>query len=52
VEVEQLARALGAELDRVGCPQPSVAVRVVDHIPRVGVGKLKRFVPIEKRTAV
>ena len=47
VEVERLARVLEAALDRVGCPQPSVTVRVVERIPRVGVGKLKRFVPME-----
>jgi phenylacetate-coenzyme A ligase PaaK-like adenylate-forming protein len=47
VDVEPLARALEAELDRVGCPQPLVTARVVARIPRVGVGKLKRFVPLE-----
>jgi phenylacetate-CoA ligase len=47
VDVEHLARALEAELDRVGCPQPLVTARVVEQIPRVGVGKLKRFVPTE-----
>jgi phenylacetate-CoA ligase len=47
VEVERLARVLEAELDRVGCPQPLVTVRIVQQIPRIGVGKLKRFVPME-----
>src|SRR5262245_41565365 len=47
VDVEPLARALEAELDRVGCPQPLVTARVVARISRVGVGKLKRFVPLE-----
>jgi phenylacetate-CoA ligase len=47
VDVERLARALEGELDRVGCPQPLVTARVVERIPRVGVGKLRRFVPME-----
>jgi phenylacetate-coenzyme A ligase PaaK-like adenylate-forming protein len=34
--------------NRVGCPQPLVTARIVEHIPRVGVGKLKRFVPLDR----
>ena len=49
VDVEHFARALEAELNRVGCPQPLVTARIVEHIPRVGVGKLKRFVPLVHR---
>jgi phenylacetate-coenzyme A ligase PaaK-like adenylate-forming protein len=45
LDAERLARALEAELDRVGCSQPVVTASVVERIPRVGVGKLKRFVP-------
>jgi phenylacetate-coenzyme A ligase PaaK-like adenylate-forming protein len=51
VEMERLARVLEAELDRVGCPQPLVTVAVVEQIPRVGIGKLKRFVPMEPSAA-
>ena len=47
VDVQHLAWALETELGRVGCPQPLVTARVVEQIPRVGVGKLKRFVPME-----
>ena len=47
VDVQHLAWALESELGRVGCPQPLVTARVVEQIPRVGVGKLKRFVPME-----
>src|SRR5262245_41818435 len=47
VDVERIARILEAELDRVGCRRPLVTARVVERIPRVGVGKLKRFVPME-----
>ena len=46
VDVEQLTRVLEAELERVGCPQPLVTAKVIEEIPRVGVGKLKRFVPM------
>jgi phenylacetate-coenzyme A ligase PaaK-like adenylate-forming protein len=48
VEVEHVARALEGELDRIGCPHPLVTARIVEHIPRVGVGKLKRFVPLDR----
>jgi phenylacetate-coenzyme A ligase PaaK-like adenylate-forming protein len=47
VNVERSARTLEAELGRVGCPRPLVTARIVEHIPRVGIGKLKRFVPME-----
>jgi phenylacetate-coenzyme A ligase PaaK-like adenylate-forming protein len=50
VDERRLARALEAELDRAGCPQPLVTVRAVEQIPRVGIGKLKRFVPVESAT--
>src|SRR5262249_50087032 len=46
VEVEQFARTLEAELRRVGCVRPVVTVRTVAHIPRIGVGKLRRFVAL------
>jgi len=49
VDVEHIARALEAELNRVGCFHPLVTARIVEHIPRVGVGKLKRFVPLVRR---
>jgi phenylacetate-coenzyme A ligase PaaK-like adenylate-forming protein len=47
VEIESLTRAIEAELDSVGCPHPLVTARIVEHIPRGGVGKLKRFVPLD-----
>jgi hypothetical protein len=46
VDVERLGRTLEAEIDRVGCAQPVVTARVVEWIPRVGIGKLRRFVPM------
>jgi phenylacetate-CoA ligase len=49
VDVEQFARALEGELHRVGCLHPLVTVRTVAHTSRIGVGKLRRFVPLEHR---
>src|SRR5262245_8663891 len=40
VEVERLARALEADLSRIGYLRPLVTARAVEEIPRVGVGKL------------
>ena len=48
VDVQHLARALEAELDRVGCSHPLVTVMTVTEIPRTGVGKLRRFVPLAR----
>jgi phenylacetate-coenzyme A ligase PaaK-like adenylate-forming protein len=43
---ERLAGLLERALARGGLPAPVVTTRVVDHFPRVGVGKLRRFVPL------
>ena len=48
LDVAVLAKALQAEMTRAGYPQPVVTGRVVDQLPRVGIGKLKRFVPLEQ----
>jgi phenylacetate-CoA ligase len=44
--LEPLLRALEQELGRAGCRPATVSGRVVDEIPRIGIGKLKRFVPL------
>jgi phenylacetate-CoA ligase len=43
VDVESLARKLQDALARLGLPDPTVTVTVVDSIPRLATGKLKRF---------
>jgi hypothetical protein len=40
-----LARALEAELARLGVPDPAVEVRLVDHLDRQATGKVRRFLP-------
>ena len=42
VDVASLTRALS-----VGCHNPLVTARIVEHIPRIGAEKLKRFVPLD-----
>jgi hypothetical protein len=42
-----LARALAAELARLGVPDPGVEVAVVDRLDRQGTGKVRRFRPLE-----
>jgi phenylacetate-CoA ligase len=42
-----LARALEAELARMGVPGPAVEVRFVDHLDRQATGKVRRFLPLE-----
>jgi hypothetical protein len=46
VDVASLRRAIESELHSVGCHNPLVTARIVEHIPRIGAGKLKRFVPL------
>jgi phenylacetate-CoA ligase len=46
LDTNVLAHTLTAELRRLGCPDPVVTMRRVDEIPRHGIGKLKRFVPL------
>jgi phenylacetate-CoA ligase len=40
---ENLSLELQAALVRSGCPEPAVTVTVVESIPRLATGKLKRF---------
>jgi hypothetical protein len=47
---EHTGRALEIELRRVGLAHPIVTATLVEHIDRAGVGKLKRFLPIQSRT--
>ena len=42
-----LARAVAAELARIGVPDPAVEVTVVDRLERQAAGKVRRFVPLE-----
>jgi acyl-CoA synthetase (AMP-forming)/AMP-acid ligase II len=43
--VESLARKLEEALARSACPEPAVTVTVVESIPRLATGKLKRSLP-------
>jgi len=43
LDVESLNHKLQEALARSGCPEPSVTVTVVESIPRLATGKLKRF---------
>jgi phenylacetate-coenzyme A ligase PaaK-like adenylate-forming protein len=45
-DLEKLERSLESELARVGCRDPWITAKAVDAIPRAGIGKLKRFVPL------
>ena len=42
-----LGRAVAAELARLGLPEPTVEVRVVDQLVRQATGKVRRFQPLE-----
>jgi phenylacetate-coenzyme A ligase PaaK-like adenylate-forming protein len=42
-----LGRAVAAELARLGLPEPTVEVRVVDQLVRQATGKVRRFRPLE-----
>jgi phenylacetate-CoA ligase len=42
-DVDGLTRKLQEALARSGCPEPAVTVTVVESIPRLATGKLKRF---------
>jgi phenylacetate-CoA ligase len=44
VDTKHIAHALQAGLTQAGLSRPVVTARVVEHIPRAGAGKLKRFV--------
>ena len=46
VDTTSLANALEAELLRLGLPEPSVTVEIVDGFDRQKTGKLKRFLPL------
>lgn len=42
-DVESLNRKLQEALSSAGCAEPAVTVTVVESIPRLATGKLKRF---------
>ena len=46
IDVESLNHRLEKALARSGCPEPTVTVTVVESIPRLATGKLKRFLPL------
>jgi phenylacetate-CoA ligase len=46
VDVESLNRKLQEALARSGCLEPAVTVTVVESIPRLATGKLKRFLSL------
>ncbi len=46
IDRDALAASVIAALDKVGLAQARVTVHSVDSIPRLGSGKMKRFVPI------
>lgn len=46
VDTLRVATALESELLRVGLPDPSVTVEIVDGFDRQKTGKLKRFLPL------
>jgi phenylacetate-coenzyme A ligase PaaK-like adenylate-forming protein len=45
-DVERLNHKLGKALARSGLPEPAVTITVVDDIPRLATGKLKRFIAL------
>jgi phenylacetate-CoA ligase len=49
VDVENLNRELQDALARAGCPEPNVTTKIVESIPRLATGKLKRFLVIPPR---
>jgi phenylacetate-coenzyme A ligase PaaK-like adenylate-forming protein len=51
LDVALLTKALQTEMTRAGYPEPIVTARIVDELPRVGIGKLKRFVPLDRSPA-
>jgi phenylacetate-CoA ligase len=44
-------RAIAAELARLGVPDPTVEVHLVDHLERQPTGKVRRFLPLEPAAA-
>jgi phenylacetate-coenzyme A ligase PaaK-like adenylate-forming protein len=46
VDIDSLTRKLQEALARSGCPEPTVTVTVVESIPRLATGKLKRFLAL------
>jgi phenylacetate-CoA ligase len=45
-DVERLTHKLQEALTRSGCPEPTVTVTLVESIPRLATGKLKRFLTL------
>ena len=46
VDIESLTRKLEEALVGSGCPEPTVTVSVVESIPTLATGKLKRFLTL------
>ena len=46
VDIDSLTRKLQEALARSGCPEPTVTFTVVESIPRLATGKLKRFLAL------
>jgi phenylacetate-coenzyme A ligase PaaK-like adenylate-forming protein len=46
VNTTPIERNLQAALERLGCPHPAVTTEIVEQLPRLDTGKLKRFVPL------
>jgi phenylacetate-CoA ligase len=46
VDTTRIERDLQAALNRLGCPHPAVTTEIVEQLPRLDTGKLKRFVPL------
>jgi phenylacetate-CoA ligase len=47
VDATRIERDLQAALERLGCPHPAVTTEIVERLPRLATGKLKRFVPLD-----
>ena len=43
VDIDRLTHKVQQALARSGCPEPTITITVVDNIPRLATGKLKRF---------
>lgn len=52
VDTRALERKLETYLTRAGLSSPRVSVETVDAIPRVGIGKVLRFVPLNREPEV
>ncbi len=50
-DAQSLERQLAAKLARLGCSRPTITTTLVEQIPRLSTGKLKRFVPLRPKPA-